>query len=192
MKMKESKKILIGLAVVGTICLCMVGIGFFGLREFGKRVENMASGDPTAVAQMREKIADFDVPPGYRVTGMPLVVYDMIMLMPDQSSGPIITLMQYSNVTNMNREELEQGLRQAAEQQSQKPGTSMQVVDSFETTVRGETVTVTVSEGSNQGLVMRQWITIFEGNNGPVIFMAQGIADYWDDQLLKDFLSSIR
>ncbi len=190
--MKESKKILIGLAVVGSICLCMVAVGFFGLREFGKRVGSMASGDPTAVAQMQDKIADFDVPPGYRATGMPLVIYDAVMLMPEQSSGPMIMLMQYSRVTNANREEIEQGLRQAAEQQSQQPGTSMQVVDSFETVVRGDTVTVTVSEGSSQGLVMRQWITIFDGNNGPVIFMAQGIAEYWDDQLLKDFLSSIR
>ena len=57
MKMKESKKILIGLAVVGTICLCMVGVGFFGLREFGKRVGNLASGDPTAGAQMQDNIA---------------------------------------------------------------------------------------------------------------------------------------
>ena len=190
--MKESKKILIGLAVVGTICLCMVGVGYFGLREFGKRVENMASGDPTAVAQMREKIADFDVPPGYRASGMPLVVYDTIALMPEESLKPRIIMMQYSTLTNASREEIERGLRQAAEQQSQKSGISMQVVDSFETTVRGETVTVTVSEGGNQELVMRQWITIFEGNNGPVIFMAQGIAEYWDDQLLKDFLSSIR
>ncbi len=190
--MKESKKLLIGFAVVGAICLCMVGIGFFGLREFGKRVGNMASGDPTAVAQMQEKIADFDLPPGYKATGMPLVIYDAIMLIPEQSSGPMIMLMQYNGVTSGNREEIEQGLRQAAEQQSQQSGTSMQVVDSFETVVRGETVTVTVSEGSNQGLAMRQWITIFDGNNGPVIFMAQGIAEYWDDQMVKDFLQSIR
>lgn len=190
--MSESRKLLIGFAVVGAICFCMAGIGFFGLREFGKRFESMANGDPTAVAQMREKIADFDVPPGYRTTGMPMVIYDAIMLMPEQTSGPMIILMQYSGVTTASREEMEQSLRQAAEQQSRQSGTPMQVVDSFETVIRGETVTVTVSEGSTQGLVLRQWITIFEGNNGLVIFMAQGIAQQWDEQLLNDFLQSIR
>lgn len=190
--MSESRKLLIGFAVVGVICCCMAGVGFWGLREFGNRVENMANGDPTAVAQMQEKIADFDVPPGYQPMAMSMLIYDTVTLLPQESNGPMIILMQYSTLTSASREEIEQGLRQAAEQQSQQSGTSMQVVDSFETTIRGETVTVTVSEGNAQGLTMRQWIAIFEGNKGPVIFMAQGIAEFWDDQILNDFLQSIR
>jgi hypothetical protein len=170
----------------------MAGIGYWGVREFSNRVEGMANGDPTAVAQMQEKIADFDVPPGYRTMALSMVIYDTVTLVPEETSGPMIILMQYNSLTPANREEIERGLRQAAEQQGQGSGVSMQVVDSFETVIRGDTVTVTVSEGNGQGLTMRQWITIFEGNNGPVIFMAQGIAQQWDEQVLNDFLRSIR
>lgn len=191
--MSESKKLLIAFGVVGVICCCMAGIGYWGLREFGNRVENMANGDPTAVAQIQEKIADFDVPPGYQTMAMSMLIYDVISLAPDESnSGPMIILMQYNGSLTADREQMEQSLREAAEQQSRQSGVSMQVVDSFETVIRGDTVTVTVSEGNAQGLVMRQWIAIFEGNNGPVIFMAQGIANLWDDQMLNDFLRSIR
>jgi len=154
--MSESKKLLIGFGIVGVLCCCMAGIGYWGLREFGNRVENMANGDPTAVAQIQGKIADFDVPPGYRTMGLSMFIYDVISLVPDESSGgPMIMLMQYSGTTSANREQIEQSLREAAQQQGQRSGVSMQVVDSFETVIRGDTVTVTVSEGSAQGLVMR-------------------------------------
>ena len=191
--MSESKKLLIGFGIVGVLCCCMAGIGYWGLREFGNRVENMANGDPTAVAQIQGNIADFDVPPGYRTMAMSMFIYDMVSLAPNNGrSGTTIILMQYNSSIPTNREEMEQSLREVVQQQNRQSGVSMQVVDSFETVIRGDTVTVTVSEGSTQGLVMRQWITIFEGNNGPVIFMAQAIANLWDDQMLNDFLRSIR
>ena len=57
--------------------------------------------------------------------------------------------------------------------------------------IRGETVTVTISEGNYQGFIMRQWTTVFQGNKGPTILMIQGPVDAWDDQVLDDFLKSI-
>lgn len=188
--MSEGKKLLIGFAVVSGICLCMAIVAFFGLRQFGQQVDNMVSGDPTAVAQAQENIADFDIPPGYRSMTMSMFIYDMITLMPEDNR-PMIMLMQYSGMTS-NREQMERELRQAVQQQSPQPGISMQVVDEFETTIRGKTVIISISEGNAQNLVMRQWIAVFEGNNGLVVFMAQGVADAWDDELLLDFLASIR
>jgi hypothetical protein len=83
---------------------------------------------------------------------------------------------------------MEQGLREAAQQQGQQPGVTLPIVGSFETTIRGQVTTVTVSEDSE----MRQWIAVFEGNLGPALFMAQGYVESWDEQLLMDFLKSIR
>ena len=68
----------------------------------------------------------------------------------------------------------------------------MEVVDSFETEIRGDTVTVTVSEGGFQGIVIRQWLTLFDGNNGLVILLVQGPAETWDDAMLKEFIASIK
>lgn len=189
--MSESRKLLIGFAVVGVICCCMAGVSFWGLSRLGSQMQDLTGGDPTAIARVQEKIADFETPPGYRPMAMNLFLYDTLYLMPESDAGPTIMMMQYNAFGSGNREQIEQGLRQAAEQQSSQPGLSMRVVDSFETEIRGETVTVTVSEGGTQGFVMRQWITLFDGNNGLVILMVQGPVETWDDRMLEDFIASI-
>lgn len=190
--MSESRILLIAFGVLGVICCCMAGTVFWSMGRLGNQMQNMAEGNPTSIAQVKEKIAEFEPPPGYRPMAMNLIVYDALYLMPDSSSGPTIMLMQYRMLGSADREQLEQGLRQAAEQQNSQPGLSMKVVDSFETEIRGDMVTVTVSEGTFQGFIMRQWITIFEGNNGPVVMMVQGPAEMWDDAMLVDFIASIK
>ncbi len=102
-------------------------------------------------------------------------------------------LMQLNNGSSLgNEEQTREQLRQVAEQQNGQAGSSMRVVDSFETVIRKETVTVTVSEGDYQSFTMRQWITIFDGNNGPTILMIQGPTSRWDDKLVEDFIKSIQ
>lgn len=189
--MSESKKLWIGFAVVGIICCCMAGVGFWGVGRLGNQMQNQSGSDPTAIARMREKIADFETPPGYRSMALSMFIYDTLYLMPESAVGPTITLMQYNSISSASREQIEQGLRQAAEQQYSQPGLSMEVVDSFETVIRGDTVTVTVSEGGFQGIVIRQWLTLFDGNNGLVIMLVQGPAETWDDQVLEKFIESI-
>ena len=191
--MSESKKLLIGFAVVGVICVCIAGISFLGLRTLGNRFEDMTNGEPTSVARAQEKIAEFDIPPGYEPMALSMFVYDMISLTPiDSENDPMIMLMQFNKSTSRDPEQMEEQLKQAAEQQSGRPGMSMQVVDTFEEVIRGETVTVTVSEANYQDFVFRQWMTIFQGNKGPVILMIQGPARTWDDQLVDDFIKSIK
>jgi len=191
--MSESKKLLIGFAIVGMICMCIAGVTFLGFRTLGNRFEDMANGEPTSVARAQEKIAEFDIPPGYEPMAMSMFVYDMIYLTPSDSEyDPMIMLMQFSRATAGDPEQMAEQLRQAAEQQTDQPGLSMEMVDSFEEVIRGQTVTVTVSEASYQGFTMRQWVTIFQGNKGPVILMIQGIAETWDEQLVDDFIKSIR
>lgn len=192
--MSESRKLLIGLAVVGLICCCMAVVAFFGLRQFGTQVENMANGDPTSVAKIQDDIAEFDIPPGYQPIAMTMFMYDMVSLTPDNAtSSTSIMMMQYNGIMSGNDEQIAEQLRQAAEQQSNPSGTPMQVVDSFDTIIRGETVIVTVSEGEYyQGFTMRQWTTVFQGNKGPTILIIQGPAEIWEDQLVDDFIKSIR
>jgi len=192
--MTESKKLLIGFGVVGLLCLCIAGAAFFGFREFGRRMESVVNGDPANLEKAQEKIAGFDVPPGYKPIAMSLVVYDMVTLTPDSASGPgaTIIMMQYNGLSSASDKQIEEQLRQAADQQGGQGGASMQVVDSFESEIRGETVTVTVSEGAYQSFTMRQLTTIFKGNNAPTILLIQGPVEYWDEQLVNDFIKSIR
>ena len=190
--MSESKKLWIGLGVVLVLCCCTAGMAYFGLRQFGKGIQNAANGDPTSVAQIQVQIAGFDIPPGYQPFAMHIFNYDMVTLAPENSGGGMmIMLIQLHGLGAASREQTELQLRQIAAQQNSQPGTSMQVVDTHEEVIRGETVTVTVSEGQYESLTMRQWTTIFAGNKGPTMLMVQGAVESWDDQLLEDFIKSI-
>ncbi len=190
--MKESKKLMIGFGIVGVLCLCAAGIAYFAFRQVGERVSNFIEGDPTSIAKSQDEIAKFDIPPGYRPMAMSFLNYSMVSLFPEgDSSGMTIMMIQYTGMTAASQEQMEEQLRQTAEQQSGQPGVSMRVVDTYEEVIRGETVTVTVSEGSYESFVMRQWMAIFKGNKGPTILMIQGPTSQWDDQLVEDFIRSI-
>ena len=191
--MNESKKLLIGFAVLGLMCICVAGVAFFTFREFGKRAEAIANGDSSSVAKAQEEIANFKVPPGYDALAMNFFIYNVVTFTPENSnSGATIMLMQLTGTFSGSDEQMKEQLRQAAEQQNGQSGSSMRVVDSFETVIRKETVTVTISEGDYQNFTMRQWTTIFQGNNGPTLLMIQGPVQRWDDKLIEDFIKSIQ
>lgn len=191
--MNESKKLLIGLGVVLVLCCCAAGISYFTFREFGSRMENAFNGDPTSVARAQVEIAEFDIPSGYKPLAINMFNYDMVTLTPDSSnSGMTIMLMQYTGLIAGNSEQMEEQLRQAVAKQNSQPGASMQVVDTHDEVIRKQTVRVTISEAEYQNFTMRQWTTVFEGNKGPTILMVQGPAETWDDQLLEDFIKSIK
>lgn len=192
--MNESKKLLIGFAVIGVLCCCIAAVSFFAFRQFSNRTKSMINGDPTSVAQIQGKIADYEVPQGYKAQAMNLFIYDMISLTPDTTSRskPMIILMQYNGTISGNSAQVEEQLRQAAEQQGNQSGAAMHYVDSIEREIRGQTVTITVTEGDYENFTMRQWMTVFKGNRGPTILMIQGSVEDWDDSLVEDFIKSIK
>jgi hypothetical protein len=190
--MSEGKKILIGIGVIAALCVCVMGVTYFTFAQLGKKMANIANAEPTSIARVQERVAKFDIPAGYHPLAMSFMGYDSITLIPETAtSGMTITLMQYGGVMAGNDEQVREQLKQAMEQQNGVQGTSSTVVETREETIRGETVTVTVSETSLQGMTMRQWMTVFEGNGGLTMLMIQGPAALWDDQLVEDFIASI-
>jgi ABC-type glycerol-3-phosphate transport system substrate-binding protein len=104
------------------------------------------------------------------------------------SSDMTIMLMQFTTGAEMNQEQMEEALKQ----QNQQPNVSMEVVEERTETIRGEEVTVTVSESAASDTVQfRQWMAVFQGNKGPTVLMIQGVTNNWDDQLIEDFIESI-
>lgn len=193
--MNQNKNLLIGAAVVAGLCLCagvvvflVVGAGVLGVSQSFKT-------DPTSVAAVAHRIADFDIPSGYRETiGMSLLGYDMIGLTPDSSSqdGPIIVMMQFtSGVTDPAQ--MQQQMEKSLGQQNGTAGTPMQVVETRQETIRGQQVTVTISQGTNQeATTLKRLTAVFKGNAGPTMLMIEGNAAGWDDQVIEDFIHSIR
>jgi hypothetical protein len=191
--MSQGKKILIGIGIVGALCLCAGVISFMVVRELGTRVKGMVKTDPTSIAAVGEGIAEFDVPPGYEIgMAMSFFNYDIISIMPTNSPSSMnIMMMQFTNISSSTL--TEEQMQQALEQQGGQRNTGMTVVEQRTETIRDKEVTVTISESSSTdtGIRLRQWMTVFEGNKGLVMLMIQGSTTDWDDDLIKEFIKSI-
>ena len=195
MNNSNNKTTWIIVGVVAFLCLAACGVGFLIFRQIGSQVAEGFKTDPAEVKAVSDKIANFDVPPGYSLQmSMSLFVYDMVAIAPDSpaSSSMMIMLMQFNGGAGMSREEMQEQMRQAYQQQGGQPGMQMRVVETREETIRGEQVTVTVSEGSSEGFTYRQWMTVFTGNGGPTVLMIQGATADWDDEMIANFIHSIR
>jgi len=191
----KNRNIWIAVAVVGVLCLVACGVAFLVFRQVGTKVTEAIKTDPSDVSAVSDKIAQYDLPPGYEAQmSMSLFVYDMVVIGSSQtgSSSMMIMLMQFNNGAGLDQAQMEEQMRQAFEQQGGQPGMQMKVVETREETIRGEQVIVTISEGASQGITLRQWITVFKGNGGPTMLMIQGTTGDWDDELIADFIHSIR
>ncbi len=187
----NNKKILIGVAAVAVLCLCAGVVTVLVVREAGKRLMQSVTVDPTGMAQVSSRIADFDVPPGYRPEmAMSIFSYDYVVLVPESSTETMtFLLMQFKG---MNMPDPQQ-MQQALEEQSGRQGIGMHVVNSYQTTIRGESTTVTIEESSaGSATAFRQLLAVFQGRQGPTMLMIQGTAGSWDQALADRFIASIR
>ena len=95
--------------------------------------------------------------------------------------------------TGMNEEQMKERMRQSFEQQAGNRGFSMSLVKVEEKIIRGEETEVAIYEGTDQsGDVMRQLITTFPGKDGTAMLMVIGPAQTWDQDMVDEFIESIR
>lgn len=192
----KNKWIWIGLGAALLFCCCAVLAAYLVFRQAGQTLQDGMKTDPESAAQAAHKIADYDLPPGYQEQmSMDILFYSFVVIAPDTdtqpTTSPLIMLAQFSQ-TGMDREQMEQQLRQAFEQQSGQRGADMQVVEVKNMVIRGEEVEVTIFEGTDtDGYVMRQLITSFPGKDGTAMLMIMGSPSAWDDNMIDDFIESI-
>jgi hypothetical protein len=105
----------------------------------------------------------------------------------------MIMLMQIPD--NMgNEEEMQREMERSMARQGGRGGNiTMEVVEQKTITIRGQQVPATISEGQGEsGVTMRQMTAVFKGNNGPAILMIMGEKSSWNQQLIDQFIASIR
>lgn len=191
--MSNARKWLIGIGVVGILCISACGVWFLILRKAGSQLSQSIKTDSTGVAQVGARIAGFDIPPGYvQGAGMSILMYDFVAYgPPDNQPGMSIVLMQFKSGTAYSTEQMQQ----AVQQQSGRGNANMKVVNTYTTTIRGQASTVVIEDSSttNQaGVVLRELFTTFQGRGGMVMLMMAGSTDTWDQSLADQFIASIR
>lgn len=173
-------------------CVAGLGITLLGTRLIGRAFIT----NPDRVQAIGREIADYDVPPGYeQVFGMNMIGVKMVAIGPATSNShfTMIMLMQFPAGMEMSQAEMERQLEQALARQTGLGRADMTVVGQEEVVIRGESVTMTVREGTtDDGVPMRQVTGLFPGKGGPALLMVMGEATGWDQPMLDRFIASIR
>lgn len=191
----NNRRIWIGLGAAALFCLCAVVVAVFTFYKVGQRVQEGMKTDPESASQAAHAIVDYELPPGYQEQmSMDLMIYTFVMIGPEPQnsrSGPLIMLARF-NEMGANREDMERQIQQSFEQQSGLRGLAMEIVDVRKVTIRGDEVDVTTFEGKDEnGLVMRQLVTTFPAKNGTGMLMIMGPAQYWDKDVIDQFVESL-
>ena len=191
---KNTKWIWIGLGGAVLFCLCAVAVAFFVFYRVGKTVEEGMNIDPESAARAAHEIADYDLPPGYQEqAAMDIMFYSFVIIAPEgyTTSKPIIMLAQFNSTSDP--EEMKEQMRRSFEQQYGGNGTNMQLKEVKKMTIRGEETDVAIYEGEDEtGTFMRQLITVFPGKDGTALLMIMGNVRSWDEDVIDDFIESIR
>lgn len=192
----KNRNIWIGVGIAAFVCICACGVAILALNVFskqiGQQIEN--SSDPAQVEAVRSKIASYDLPAGYsEQMALDLGMYRMLALIPSNPAKPMIMLMGYNQSLGTNDQQMQEQMQRSFEQQVGTPGMTWKTVEERTITIRDQEVIMVVREGQTQdGSAMRQMMVAFEGEHGTALVMAQGIASAWDQDLLDEFLASIK
>lgn len=183
------------IGVLALACLCVAALSFAGLAYVGnKTISNLDN--PANAQKIASSIVDYTVPSGYKQIAMDMVVSKYVVLIPDpegsSGSGPMIMLMAYPPNSNLNEKQMQEELERVFARQSGQ-NVDMHVVETKTVLIRGKSEKVSVLEGTDRnGYQMRQWFTVFAGKNGLVMLMIQDNKGKWKEQLVNDFIASIK
>lgn len=186
--------IFIGLIVL-CACCCLVGTVVSPMM-MGTLLERSASTteDPAQVSQIAENIVTYQLPSGYEEQfGLSFFGFDMVAFGKEDFSGQIFVLMQVPDMFGLSPEEMAQQIEQSLQQQTGRQTVNMQVVDTIQTTIRDQNVTLTVQEGTDaEGTSIRQITGAFAGRNGAAMLMIIGPTQSWNQEAVNSFLASLR
>jgi hypothetical protein len=196
--MNRTTKIVIGV-IVGLLvlcgCCCLAGSVATPML-LGPVMEQAASmtENPQEIAQIAGNIVDYELPSGYTEQfAMSFLGFDIVAFGQEDMSEQIIILMQMPEMFGLNPDEMMREMEKSLQQQTGQQAVDMQYVDSVQTTIRDQNVTLTVQEGTDgDGTAIRQVTGVFAGQNGVAMLMIVGPTQTWDQEVVDTFLSSLR
>ena len=196
--MSKGVKIALVIVVILLGLCCVGGAAFYFISQ--RVVSQAFTDDPAKAATLGHEIVDYSLPDGYReLGGMNALVFKMVFIgsASKTSDSMFMILMQIPAGANMSPEEMQRQMTQAMQQQGKGRAMQTHVVGTQTATIKGQPVTLTVSEGevtqgSETGSVYRQVMGVFPAKDGTAMLMVMGNKDTWNQATLDSFLASIR
>jgi hypothetical protein len=199
--MSKNTKIILG-SLGGTLLLCIglvVAFSVFAEWQNRRNLANMRVEDPTAIAQIANTMADYELPPHYEEALILKISTTNALYIfaaedtPDNLSYPRITLMQFPPHKYASALAAREKMRQAGSQFETEDG---QVVSREEvtTTIRGQEVGLTIYHSvNNSGEEQRSIVSdVFAGKEGFLQLIIEGPLQGWDEEMIDAFIQSIR
>jgi hypothetical protein len=193
MDSKTTRTILIVLGVLVVCCCCVIGGGYLLTRYGFEYLGNtMVVQDPAQISQVSDKLADYDLPPGYEEEFVMDILGIQALFIMNKFEGSMITLMQINTNIYGDSEATRQQFQDSFLQQYQTDNIQFYPIDQRPIEIRGDQTTLYEYEGSDsQGNQFRQWVTVFEGKNGTVMLMIVGSKSTWNNAEMEAFIQSI-
>jgi hypothetical protein len=187
------------LAIVSVVLLggaVLVGVGIF----FGyKYIQQSTSSDPKQIEQVARKIADYELPVGYKpafstdVMGMQMAIFQ------NQSSGKdqAIIIWQISNSSLIKNKEARKEMEKSIEEGIKKRGFNKDdavLVEEKPVTIRGKQASLLryVHKSQESKGNTEQAMVTFEGKGGPATLQIIGPEGSLDKGTVDSFLSSLK
>jgi hypothetical protein len=193
MDSKTTRTILIVLGVFVVCCCCVIGGGYLAMRYgFEYFADSMIVQDPAQISQVSDKLADYDLPPGYEEEFVMDIFGIQALFIINEFEASMITMMQFNDNIYGDSEATRQQFQDSFLQEFQTDKIQFTPVDQWQIEIRGEQTTLYENEGSDsQGNQFRQWVTVFDGENGSIFLMIVGSKSTWNDAEMEAFIQSI-
>jgi hypothetical protein len=148
--------------------------------------------DPAQIQEAADQLADYQLPAGYHEEFVMDFFGIKALIITHSSNNSVIMMMQFNQALFGDIEQAREQFQDAFLQQFQGESIQFSQVGQEQVTIRGEEVTLLVYEGSDSlGTDYEQWVTVFNGQEGPVMLMVYGSVGSLDQSELINFLDSI-
>lgn len=187
---RTTKIILIAIAslfVLGIIAI--VGVAYAGSRFVAKSM----TGDPGAVQEAAAKIADLELPEGYRADyAVNMAGFTMAAYNPGDGHSHLM-LIQFPSGAHLDEAEMRRQVGKVARNAGRNDYDGVKMVAQVPVTIRGQQVTATINEGvSSDGQPFRMAVAAFEGKSGPALVMLEEPIARWDQARMDALFASMR
>lgn len=192
--MSRNSKIIIAV-IAGLFLLCACGaVATFGLLgATGVAIGRAVEPSPVKVSVAAGRIADFDLPSGYRPdVAIDVAGYTFVSYAPGDGHSHIM-LIQAPPSVSIDQTALDHYAQQAGVRRNYEQHVQVGVVGQTQATIRGQAVTLTIGEGTNSdGQAYRTMTGIFQGKGGPALISVESPISSWDQATVDAFIASIR
>lgn len=189
---RNTKIVLVIVAALLLVCLCGVVGAVLYFVPVGRSVTSAIERPQGEAPAVAAEVAEVEVPAGFteayttEFAGFSLVGYD------SSDGRSHITLFQAPAVLPFDEAQLRAQLENATDGWIDADYANLDVVGSEEVVIRGEPVTLTVTEGAgSDGEPYRVVSGVFAGEGGTTLLTIAGPIATWDQTAVDNFISSI-